>query len=789
VLAASRYPWTLLALISATCGPVRAQAPVGAAAEFPVQTHESVVVTATLRASELADVPVSASIFSGAAIADSGIEQLKDLTSLEPSLGTVNSISESFGQLLQIRGIETSGADIGLESAVGVTIDGVPISRPDLVIGDLQGIDRVEVLRGPQGTLFGKNTTAGVINVLTLSPSFSPAVSTEAVLGNRDERELRFAANGGISRNDLAGRLDALYANEGGYLHDTVTGVRYGGREREQVRGQLLWTPLGDLTVRAIADFAHHDGTTNAPDYRVVGATGPEIALLAGVPLVAHPNAPDLTEIDAASPRFDRSDTGGVSVETNWRSAAGPLTAILAYRASEFARSYDVDNSPADLVRDPHDGERYGTATAEMRLQGRSGIWDHLMGAFFAHEFVESRDSYTFGQAFEIYADAMAGGYIPAITGLPLGTNYPMGDGVRDSFRQKTTDFALFSHNILNITDWLSLTGGLRFSLEDKILNSRLSSDNPGCSGALAKYGPNLGGVPAALKGLICIPNLDPRYDGNYRASRSESNWSGTVATLVRLTEELNAYASFSRGYKPGGFQLDRSGMDPLAPDLMQLEFGAEKSDSYEAGLKASSRDDLFHLDAALFSSAFKNYQFSYFTGLNRQTANVPELDTRGFELETDYQPTRLLGLFASTNYEEAVFGRSGFPAGLQQVQGTTAPTAPRWTLIGGARPQMDFPGFGLTAFGYVDARWQSRTNVGGSAAPSPNFQQAAYALVDARVGLGNRSGSWQIEAWARNLFDTHAWSVLNNTTLQPGSISGYVIHPRSWGINARLTW
>jgi outer membrane receptor protein involved in Fe transport len=142
--------------------------------------------------------------------------------------------------------------------------------------------------------------------------------------------------------------------------------------------------------------------------------------------------------------------------------------------------------------------------------------------------------------------------------------------------------------------------------------------------------------------------------------------------------------------------------MDPLAPKLMQLEFGAETSNSYEAGLMASSRNGLFRLNATLFSSAFKNYQLSYFTGLNRRTVNLPELDTRGFEFASDYQPIRMLDLFESANYEEAVFRPAGFPAGLQQVE---APTAPRWTPIGGARPEMDLSGAGITAFSYIDAR------------------------------------------------------------------------------------
>jgi outer membrane receptor protein involved in Fe transport len=197
----------------------------------------------------------------------------------------------------------------------------------------------------------------------------------------------------------------------------------------------------------------------------------------------------------------------------------------------------------------------------------------------------------------------------------------------------------------------------------------------------------------------------------------------------------------------------------------------------------------MWRASTALFHTSFNDYQFSYFTGLNRRTKNVPKLLTKGVEAEGTYRPLPALELSASGIYQEAIFGDSGFPLGLTQVQGTTAPIAPRWVLVGATSYELPLADLGVTGFGDINVRWQSKSNVGGSAAPSPNFLQDAYAVFGMRIGVEAPDRNWRIELWARNLLNQRAWSVLNNTTLQPGSISGYVTDPRSMGITATLSW
>lgn len=768
---------------------------VAAAEAVPTEAPEQVVITATQRATEVLDVPASVSVFSGDRLTGSRINTVKQLTSLAPALGTINSIGESFGQLITMRGISTSGADIGLESAAGITLDGIPLARPNVALFDLQGIERIEFLRGPQGTLYGKSTTSGLLNVLTRRPSFNPYFEASGTIGERNRRELRLTAEGGLGGTQLAGRIDALYSTVDGYLENPNTGKVYGGRERQQIRGQLRYAPSADLDVRLIADYFRHDGTVNPGVYRYIGLTGGVIEQLSGVPLIASYDARDLAQVDDLSPRFEKSDSAGTTADLNWQTSLGRFTALASYRTTTSQRGFDVDNSPADIAYDPNDGERFNTATAEFRLQGVAGRLDYLFGVHLSRELITSRDSYTEGTDFEPYLMVLSGGAIPTYTGLSFGENYPAGSAISDVFRQHSTSYALFTHHVFALTDTLSLTGGLRYTHENKRLNTTISSDTPGCSAALALHGEALATVPPMLQRLICIPNLDPRYDGIYEAERDGGDWSGTAAMSNRFSESWEAYFGYSRGYKAGGFQFDRTGMDSLGPSLTQLIFNEETADSFEGGMKGASPDGTWRVSSSIFHTKFNDYQFSWFTGFNRRTLNVPELASKGMEVDAGYR-SGALELSFSGIYQEVQFGDSGFPVGAQQVQGTTPPVAPRWVLTGMVAYERPLDALGVTGFGNIDVRWQSRAYVGASADPArQDFYQDAYAVVGARIGAQTMSGNYRIEVWARNLFNQRSWSILNNTTLQPAigsvpsTISGFVTDPRSFGVTLTGVW
>lgn len=763
----------------------------------PEVTTDEIVVTATHRSANILDVPVAVSTYDAKSLERAGLNDVKRLQTLSPSLNVTTTQGDTQGAVIRVRGIGTSGSNPGLESATGVSIDGIFRSRSNVALGDLLGIERIELLRGPQGTLFGKNTTAGVLNIITRKPSFTSEFEGSATFGNYDLQQFTASASGPLIADTLAARIDALYSHRDGWIKSSTSDQRYADRDRYSLRGQLYWTPTEDFSVRMIADYTkRNESSANPPTYRVVGPTGALIGALGGVaPVAEDPPTSRTAQIDNISPRFDRYREYGLSTEMNWQVGPGTLTAITAYRDAKPDRSFDVDGSPADVLRDVTDGERYKTFTQEARYQGVTGRLDYLVGAFYSNERIESRDGVKASPIYESYLVGLLGGvnFMSMFSGLPAGANYPAGSGQADIYRQKSESFALFTHNSYKLTDSLTLTAGLRYTTETKQLNAQISSNGPGCAATIARFGPALAGVPASLRGVVCSGTWDPRYDGDFDGKRSESEWSGTAALGYAFNDNLNGYVSYARGYKGGGYQYDRSGLLLSGPDVSQLAFRPELADSYEAGLKGVFLDGVLRANAAAFYTKVTDYQFNYLRVLPLQTArvtaNLPELLSKGVELDMTVRPVKSLTFTGAVTYNETDYGKSNFPAELVQLEGTTAPYAPRWSITASVNYEQAISDTGLEAFVYLDANWRSKTNLSFSATTTAPFFQGDYALANARIGIGNENGRWQVEGFVRNLFDKSAWSGLYNATAQSGSIEGFFIEPRFYGVTLRTRW
>jgi len=757
----------------------------------------AVTVTATRRSQDILDVPVAVSNIGAEQMARSGISDVKQLTSVAPSLDITNTIGESYGAVIRVRGIGTSGSNPGLESAAGVYVDGVYRSRSNLALNDMPGVERVELLRGPQGTLFGKNTTAGVLNVITAKPSDTFGGSAAVTVGNLGLTRFDGMLEGPLVEN-LSGRLDVMTYERDGYTKSEFTGQEYGARERFQARGQLYWDPTDTFDVRVIADYT--DKTEDGSNLLIYRSITPTAETLLGQ-YGFQPTAQDEISEYYASPTDGRDWQQtvldrGISAEVNWEIGPGTLTSITAWRKFEADRYFDPDAGPVDLLYDDRDGEVFESFSQELRYQGVTGDLDYLFGLFYANDKIESRDGYSYGADFESWLGLLVGSQtlFPAITGLPAGSVFPEGGGAYDVFEQEGDSIALFTHNTYQFTDKLSVTGGLRFTIDDKTLDANLTSDNPACEASIALGGEDLTATPAALRGLVCIPNFDTRRDGRYKADRSEEEFSGVLSALYRINGDLSTYASYSRGYKSGGYQFDRGGLVIPNPSGDQLEFEPEFADAYELGLKGVFMQGLLRANLALFYTALKDYQFSYVKAsasgeTQRVVANLPDLTSQGVELETVLQPTDNLSLNLAATYQDADFGESDFPTSLAYLEDKGNFNAPKWTLVGSANYDRDITGTKLRTFAYLDARWQSKATVSFSASVGPNHEQEDYATFNGRVGLGNQAEVWTLEVWGRNLTDENAWAMTGAGTLQPGTVQGYGIEPRTYGATLRVKW
>ena len=707
-------------------------------------TLAGLTVTAQKREEALQDVPISITALPEQLLLDTGVRDVKDLQVLVPGL-TVTSTQSEAQTTARIRGIGTVGDNAGLESSVGVVIDGVYRPRNGVGFGDLGEIERIEVLKGPQGTVFGKNTSAGVINVITKRPDYTTRVEGELTVGNYNALGVAGSLNTPIGDN-AAFRVYAAKRKRDGFM-DVRTG---GGPRREtedydqnfhSLRGQLLLEPSGTLDINFIADFTSREENCCTGVTVVRGGTAAIIDALSpdeGVAPVADPFA--RTAWSNRSTEQDIKDKG-ISMEANWITpwfGDAVLTSVSAYREWEAINGLDFDFSSADLLyRNAERDESltaFETTTQEFRLTGATDSIDWMVGAFYSNEDLNRNETYRIGGAYEPYLSiALLSLVNPALgqrpdaplflsdaTGLPPGTVFA-GFGADDTYRQNAESLAFFTNNTWHATDALDLTLGLRYTSEDKALDSAYSNPNgsPGCSAMLSPEGQARiaqallsRGVPAAalpsvipqVIGYGCLPWANPLHNGRAsRQEREEKEWSGTVKAAYRWNDTWMTYASAARGYKAGGFNLDRvqsntglsSGTAGIVP-VADTSFPGEFVDSYELGAKTTWAGGNLLVNATLFHQTYEDFQLNSFLGTSFVVRSIPEVVSQGIDTEvlwnTGFDGLSFQGgvTYADTRYGDEVPGADFVePTGaLYKLPGSRVRFAPLWSRSTGPSPR-----------------------------------------------------------------------------------------------------
>lgn len=760
----------------------------------PAEDSTEIIVTATKRAEGLQDVPIAVSAFGSEQLEKSGIQDSRQLMSVAPSLNLTTTTSESAGVVIRLRGIGSEAINPGLESSVATFVDGVYRSRSNLSLTDIPGIERIEVLRGPQGTLFGKNTSAGLINVITKRPEFDTSAEAAFSYGNYNLMQAIAGATGPIAGESLAGRIDAAVQWREGWLTDLTSDARYRNRSRYVVRGQLLAKLGPDASLRLIADHGRRRET--GPD-----TYSPKIYDPAYVPILQSLGSQrvlglqDLlitTTDDRQS--YEVTKQWGVSAELNWDLGPGTITAITAYRDWRNRQAREVDYAEADLVHIPFAAafQTFKTFTQELRFAGTSGDLDWLVGGFYADERLSARYGYKVGRDFERFIDltlaAQGLGSLSSYTGLPAGQSYPEGSGQgQDDFAQSARSFSLFTHNVWNVTDRLSIAGGLRWTRERKQVDVDIvGTANPGCAALLARGA----AVPALVSGLQCVQLYDPRYNGSYTARKTESELSGQATVSFEIDPDLMVYATYGRGYKAGGFVIDRAGFRPIdakAPDARDLAFNPEIADNYEIGLKFQTRDRSLTLNTAAFITRIRDFQLSYNTGAALVTTNIPSVESKGIEVEATLRPATAVTATIGLTYADARYGDlpQTLPANVRAIQHRRLANSPEWVVTGSIGWDDLVASAALRAFAYVDWRYQSEVMT--ERLLRVNSDQQGYATVNARLGFGDPDRAWAIELWARNLTDSRFFTASLPASFQGGTLVGAPGEPRTFGATLRL--
>ena len=907
--------WLLSAGIVAFTGPAFAQ---DTAAPNPATTNQTgteqaavdenadddaIVITAQGRNQLLQDVPLAVQAVGAEQLQNSGASDIRALNQLAPSLLVSSTGTEANGSA-RIRGIGTVGDNPGLESSVAVFVDGVYRSRSGIGLNEMGEIERVEVLRGPQGTLFGRNASAGLIHIISRRPNLNEFEGFGALTyGNYDHIRAEGAVSGPIGDSGFGYRVDGVYVRRDGFYNDVNNDTDVNDRDRYFVRGQLLWEPSDALSLRLIGDYTKRDeaccaavyldrdfnpliGNLNEPAVPLNSPTGNNIINVLrdlGTPMIAF-NDPFSRDIYVNAGRSYGGETEdmGVSLQADWDLGGATLTSITAFRDYDSDQGGDIDYGPVDILYRDADGNsarQFQTFSQELRLQGTAfdGMLDWLVGGYFADEDLTVTDNLRFGNQYGRFAtcrivsgSALAPLYSPGSPGCLaarpalFGAASPLVyaafdrlDSVNDRgstldrYNQNSRNWALFTHNIVHITDELALTLGARYTNERKRLDVTFGNDNVACpaqQAALVPFltNPGLAAIAGGLIGLTCQGNSTAELNGvSINDRRSESEWTGTGVLSYQPTSDWLFYASYSRGYKAGGFNLDRSALkSPILPFALtpggaqalvgNLQFDPEINNAYELGAKYSRGP--ITLNAVLFRQEFRNFQLNTFNGtvFIVQTINGCENDlggadrdlslatgacdpdavgwgvrSEGVELEAAFRVERDINLtagltLADTEYRENLVGnRFGAPLdpALRQLPGDNLSNAPKLVFTGSFAWTPPIGNSGLSGLFYVDTRVTDDYNTGSDLFPQK--EQDSYAIVNARIGIRGPEERWSLEAWAQNLFDVDYTQVAFNSPFQAGAsaapfvdpafpggrqiFSAFLAEPRTYGVTGRF--
>lgn len=851
------------------------------------QSANDIVVTATRRNETVQDVPIAVTAVGSELLENAGVQDIRGLEQLAPSLQTTTGQSAATGASLSIRGIGTAGDNPGFEPAVGVFIDGVFRPRAGVALSELPELERVEILRGPQGTLFGRNTSAGALSIYTALPSFDKLGGyIEGSYGNYNAYEIEGAITGPVSEH-VAVRFDGGYRKRDGYIGDVNSDRSINNIDRWNARGQML-VDTGSLTFRLIADYSETDEDCCGAVSVTRGPLFPAIAAIAGGQGLSGLYTGDPSDRRMAiSPNRsyrERVKDWGVSGELNLDIGEVKLTSITAFREWKAVRNQDIDFSGID--RAYREGYRTDLRdfTQELRLQGSAfnGALDWLIGGFYLNEKLFLRDKVNIGNDGNRYVDTVFAGQLGAAFGTPLqfygslgptvptlggallnpavpntlaalqsaygalaplvgcfraqaGTapaatcvipGYPTtpipglaalaasplpgalpGQGNNpDDFRVRTNAFALFTHNIINITDKVSLTLGARWNHETKKLDASINNNLGSCGffnqvragdPAATAYANVLRQVPGLFNNLFllsCNPAVNTEFNGNYVHDRDENKITGTAKLAFKVSDQILLYGSYDRGYKSGGYNLDQATFDSVllggnGPQASDLEFGSETVDSFEIGFKYSP-SRAFTLNLAAFQGNYHDLQNLVFSGNNFVVQNIDSSTSKGVEAEAIIRPAAELTVRMGYTYLDARYDASNDFTGtpLAGLEGRQIQNQPRHVVNSAVtwQPRLSDNLKGLL---HVDMRYNSATEISGvSPIAGRGFvRNPGYPLLNARIGLGSADDRIRGEFYVENLTNQFYYVTGFAVPEQTGNYAGYPGMPRFYGARVRI--
>lgn len=752
---------------------------------------EEVVVTATKRASTLQDIPIAVTVTTAETIEKAQIQDLIDLQSVVPSL-RVSQLQTSRNSNFVIRGFGNGANNPGIEPSVGVFIDGVYRSRSASAISDLPRLERVEVLSGPQSTLFGKNASAGVVSVVTPLPSGESGGFVSGSFGEFNAVVLKGLYEGAFNDNltfDIAGS----YNTRDGYFDNLQTGDELNERDRFAVRGQLAWTPNDSTSIRVIADYDEIDESCCGVVNLVSGPATLAINALGGQ-LV--PNDPSALEGFFDDPAINEISNFGVSLQADFDFSNFTLTSITSFRNNDVEDNQDIDFSSADLTNSNLNDIDTDTFTQEVRLSSNGGgSFDWLIGGFYFDESIEQETNVLFGPAFRAFNDiglAAAGfplslSQVEGIIGIPQGSFFANNSGSSDFSTLDNESYSIFGQGDWHINDAVTLTAGFNYTQDDKDFS--IDSTRTEVRGLLA--------LPFPLSLIPVTPNVTVDTDNPIEdSSTDDDELTYTLTASWDINDNVNLYGTYATGFKASSINLSRDSA-PNAADAVQLaalgllppnalvpvsggRFAApEEAETFEIGLK--TRFNNGSLNIAIFDQSLENFQSNIFNGLGFDLVNAEEQSVTGAEFDLDYQVNESFGFGINITILDPTFDQFTNGPGGMDLSGQTPAGISEFNASLSA--QYEFLLAGNEA--YIRGDYQFEEEVQAVDGIAEEIASREVNLLNVSAGLTTLNG-FGVTLWARNLTDEDYLISAFPSVAQAGSFSGYRNEPRTFGVTLR---
>ena len=711
---------------------------------------EEVIVTATKRAESLQDIPVAVNAFNSETIQEAGINNAGDLAIMTPALN-INVNQSPFNARMTIRGIGTAQTDPALEPSVGLFVDGVFLGRSGLGMSDLTDIERIEVLQGPQGTLYGKNTNAGAISVITKRPNFEEFEGyVEASTGDYSMYRLTASASGPISDN-LAFRLSGNVHQRDGY-YDNSAGDDLNDADDWNIQGKLQWEPTDSLSILLSGSHIDRDTTCCGADAVQSESVNTELAAQGFSPDKNDPYDYDVQP--GVENSFDM-ESDLLSMTINYDIAWGEITSITAWNDYDYSVDQDPDRSQLDVLTVRNDDFSGDSFSQELRFSSQAGDnIDYMLGLFYYEQTTKRGGDKPFLFVGDDFIPIAAQQDLPFP--LPINLLVQPGDNLVVDYKQDTDTIAIFSQATWHIGDIWHLTGGLRWSDEEKKSDLFSQTNSTAVSNDL---------IGASFLDSVSTP-IDAKLD------RSSDNVDWMVRAAMDIGDDSMVYASAATGTKSGGFQSVNG-----TPD--EREFDDEDTTTYELGVKSTLLDARLRINAAAFYTEIDDFQAQrqLESGVGSFVSNEAEVETSGLDFQVEAMPLPNLTLSAGLLYMHKYEITDGPEDGAElpftaDYSGNLAATL--------VFPLGDGAIYWRTDYSYMD---DHSTNV----AKEEDLRDSDFDdrnLVNTKLGW--RNNNWNVSIWGKNLTDDEYATQTASTFFITGMDAYFLAPPRTYGATLR---